>query len=304
MVLLLAAALQLPVLRAADNGRGLLPPMAWRSWNAFYASIDEKIIRAQIDALVEPRDPATGAALKLATFRGTRADADADAGVSLRSLGYRSIGIDEGWEGCGLGVNGTVHLADGTPTVDPKRFPSGMKSLVDYGHNKGADMGFYLNGCGCTERVEKDINYVGDVRATVAWGFDGVKIDSCGADKNMTRYGELFNQSGRALLIENCHQGQNITDGGNPDQMFPGWCPYTSFRTSGDIDNIWDRVMSNLMTVAPFLEERGAGGGGSGGRQEGSGGQLSRPGCWAYPDMVGLSNMSDPCMLQMCFYGL
>ena len=32
----------------------------------------------------------------------------------------------------------------------------------------------------------------------------------------MSLYYELFNQSGRPLAIENCHQGLNFTDGGNP----------------------------------------------------------------------------------------
>lgn len=94
-----------------------------------------------------------------------------------------------------------------------------MQGLVAYGHKKGAKMGFYLNGCGCNERVAKEINYAGDVEATVAWGFDGVKIDSCGSQKNMTLYHHLFNATGKAVIVENCHQGQNIPDGGNPDQM-------------------------------------------------------------------------------------
>ena len=52
------------------------------------------------------------------------------------------------------------------------------------------------------------------------------------------------------MAIENCHQGRNDgPDQGTPGQMGPGWCPYTSFRTSGDILNMLDRVMSNLMTV-------------------------------------------------------
>ena len=63
----------------------------------------------------------------------------------------------------------------------------------------------------------------------------------CGAQKNMTLYAALFNATGKALLIENCHQGQNFTDGGDPGQMGEGWCPYNSFRTSGDIINVWDR---------------------------------------------------------------
>ena len=54
-------------------------------------------------------------------------------------------------------------------------------------------MGFYLNGCGCNEKRPLRINYEGDVRASIDWGFDGVKIDSCGAQKNMSLYYELFN---------------------------------------------------------------------------------------------------------------
>lgn len=104
--------------------------VGWRSWNAFYADIDDAKIRAQIDALVKPRDAAN---------------------TSLYSLGFRSVGIDEGWEGCGLGINGTVHYNNGTPTVDPKRFPK-MSALVAYGHKHGVEMGFYLNGCGCNEK--------------------------------------------------------------------------------------------------------------------------------------------------------
>ena len=94
----------------------------------------------------------------------------------------------------------------------------------------------------------------------------------------MSLYYELFNQSGRPLAIENCHQGLNFTDGGNPDQMGPGWCPYNWFRTSGDVVNLWDRVISNLMTVAPFLQPPKAAPKGAA--------PLSRPGCWAYPDML------------------
>ena len=140
--------------RAADNGEALLPPMGWRSYNCFYADISDAKIRSQIDALAKPHDA---------------------NGTTLKSLGYTSVGIDVGWEGCS-----PVHYPNGTPAVNPVRFPD-MAGLVAYGHSKGIKMGFYLNGCGCKETVEKRINYEGDVRATVAWGFDAVKIDRCGA---------------------------------------------------------------------------------------------------------------------------
>ena len=103
----------------------------------------------------------------------------------------------------------------------------------------------------------------------------------------MSLYGELFNKSGKAMAIENCHQGHaakggdyNGQDSGNPDQMYPGWCPYTSFRTSGDILNVWDRVMSNLMTVVPFLGNA-------------TSPPLSRRGCWAYADMLEVGRMVE-----------
>jgi len=257
---MIAIVLSLPLTLAAQNGEALLPPMGWRSWNTFYADIDEGKIRAQVDALTKPRDA---------------------AGTTLLSLGYDTVGIDEGWEGCH-----PVHYPNGTPAVDNKRFPN-MPDLVAYGHAHGVKMGFYLNGCGCNEKVEKRINYEGDVRATTKWGFDSVKIDSCGAQKNMTLYYELFNASGIPLVIENCHQGQNITDGGNPGQMGKDWCPYNLFRTSGDIVNLWDRVMSNLMTTVPFLSPDDKWGGGDVTRP------VSRPGCWAYPDMLEVGRMPE-----------
>ena len=35
----------------------------------------------------------------------------------------------------------------------------------------------YLNGCKCGERVEKRMNYEGDIEDLHDFGFDGVKID-------------------------------------------------------------------------------------------------------------------------------
>ena len=36
---------------AGWNGEATKPPMAWRSWNAFYAAIDDPLMRQSIDAL-------------------------------------------------------------------------------------------------------------------------------------------------------------------------------------------------------------------------------------------------------------
>ena len=33
---------------------------------------------------------------------------------SLADVGYTRVGIDEGWEGCGMGINQTQHYVNGT----------------------------------------------------------------------------------------------------------------------------------------------------------------------------------------------
>lgn len=85
--------------------------------------------------------------------------------VSLADIGYASVGIDEGWEGCGMGITvkgrKTQHYANGTPAINAK-FPD-MAGLVAYGHSKQLRMGWYLNGCACGEHVELHQNYAGDV---------------------------------------------------------------------------------------------------------------------------------------------
>jgi hypothetical protein len=39
--------------------------------------------------------------------------------TSLLDVGYATVGIDEGWEGCGKGVNGTQHDAHQARRVSP-----------------------------------------------------------------------------------------------------------------------------------------------------------------------------------------
>jgi hypothetical protein len=109
-----------------------------------------------IDALVAPNR----------TIRGK-------ANQSLcKDVGFCSVGVDEGWEMCGAGVNGTQHDAQGLPTINSTRFPS-MKGMVDYGHANGLKVGWYENGCKCKEMKDLPINYAGDVQLLYDFGFDG-----------------------------------------------------------------------------------------------------------------------------------
>ena len=122
-----------------------------------------------------------------------------DGKVSLCDLGYCSVGVDEGWEGCGAGINATQHDAKGTPTIDAA-FPDTGKMVSEI-QSKNLSAGWYLNGCKCGERTEHEKNYAGDIRSLHDFGFDGVKIDGCGAQKNQTLYAEVRRRRRNSMRV-------------------------------------------------------------------------------------------------------
>jgi alpha-galactosidase len=91
------------------------------------------------------------------------------------------------------------------------------------------------------------------------YGFDSIKLDGCGGERDLTQYAALFNATGKSILIENCHWGGTIPNA--------TWCPWNYYRSSGDIRASYDSVVSNLQTTIPLAAQN-----------------LSTPGCWAYPD--------------------
>jgi hypothetical protein len=75
--------------------------MGWRSWNCFGAGVSDVLMRTAIDAMTDKNWTVDGKT------------------VSLADVGYSTVGIDEGWEGCGMGITvqgrKTQHYANGTP---------------------------------------------------------------------------------------------------------------------------------------------------------------------------------------------
>jgi hypothetical protein len=78
----------------------------------------------------------------------------------------------------------------------------------------------YANNCGCREhqnvpswgppvsgdpKVFDGANhYIGDVKATIDFGFDGIKLDGCGEFLNLSFFAQEFNKTGVPVMIENC----------------------------------------------------------------------------------------------------
>ena len=126
--------------------------------------------------------------------------------MSLSDIGYRQAGIDGGSSLCGADGHSHHDPVSGEPVIDTRKFPD-MEGLVAYGSSKGIGMGWYQNDCGCTEEVELQRNYEGDIRSLDHLGFSGVKYDNCAVMRNMSLYASLMNATGKSFLIENCHWG-------------------------------------------------------------------------------------------------
>ena len=51
---------QLLAVSAVDNGEGLLPPMGWRSWNAFSGAVTQKSMVDMMDAMASRKRTVDG----------------------------------------------------------------------------------------------------------------------------------------------------------------------------------------------------------------------------------------------------
>ena len=76
---------------------------------------------------------------------------------------------------------------------------------------------------------------------------DNVKIDSCSKFHNLSLWEELLNKTGRAYIIENCFQGGIV---GNMS-----WCPFTHFRSGGDLSQGWNDIANKLQQVRPYTRD-------------------------------------------------
>ena len=137
-----------------DNGVGLLPPLGWRNFNAYY-NPSQQIMEDTMDAMVNTSRLVDGEP------------------TSLLDLGYKHVGLDGGWNRC-FAENHTFHLADGTPVWND-RFPD-PQAMVDKAHKLGLVPGWYLNNCGCAENHILDPALIetimaGSVKALAAFGY-------------------------------------------------------------------------------------------------------------------------------------
>ncbi len=205
----------------ADGKDGVTPPiMGWSSWNTFGVNINEDIIKAQADAMVD---------------------------LGFKEAGYSYINIDDGFFGWRDSVSGKM-------TYDANLFPSGMRAMADYIHSKGLKAGIYSDAGISSCHSISDPTCPGvqgglygydllDAKLYFdEWDFDFIKVDYCGGMQlgldEKKRYHEIYEAIQQTDKKDRVSMNICRWD-------FPGtWAKdiAASWRISGDIGLNWNSI--------------------------------------------------------------
>lgn len=233
-----AVSLLLASVKTLDNGLGLTPQMGWNSWNKFACDINEDVIKGTADRIIE---------------------------LGLNKLGYEYVNIDDCWMLADRDDNG--HMI-----VDPVAFPSGMKALADYMHDRGLKFGLYSSAGNMTcQRRAGSMDYEEiDAKDWASWDVDYLKYDNCynqgrsGQNERYPKMRDALLNSGRQIFYSLCNWG---------DENTWTWAEQVgnSWRTTGDIDDSWLSAQDNFLRNDLHY-------------------QYAKPGAWNDPDMLEIGN--------------
>ena len=219
-----------------DNGLGKLPQMGWNSWNHFQCEVNDDIIRQTADAFVSS---------------------------SLDKFGYRYINIDDCWA--------SSRDSNGIVQADPTSFPKGIADLASYVHSKGLLFGVYSDAGNktCAGRPGSLGYETHDAQTYAGWGVDYLKYDNCNNDgiDPKVRYPvmrDALNKTGRPIFFSMCEWG---------DEFPAVWASSVgnSWRTTGDISDRWDSMITRADQNNLWADYAG-------------------PGGWNDPDMLEVGN--------------
>ncbi len=204
------------------------PPMGWSSWNSFSNTVNSQIITEQAKAM---------------------------AANGMQKAGYQYINIDEGWWLGQRDADGNF-VIDGNawPPIALNDKPGEMGNIVRFIHALGLKAGIYTDagkdGCSmfpdlgpALRDVGSEGHYEQDFLQFARWGFDYVKVDWCGGDKEKldpaVQYAEISRAIANAERVTGHRLYLSICNWGNqsPWTWAPhvGGAPADLWRTSGDI---------------------------------------------------------------------
>ncbi|CAB3397133.1 unnamed protein product [Caenorhabditis bovis] len=209
-----------------DNGLARTPPMGWMSWTAFYCEIDcvkhpngcinEKLYMDMADRLVSD---------------------------GYRELGYKSVHIDDCWSEMERDENGLLE-------ANRTRFPSGMKKLAKYMHDRGLRFGIYedygTKTCGGYPGSYGHLK--ADAQTFASWDVDYLKLDGCYIDTDLmpegyAEMGRELNATGRPIVYS-CSWPAYLID--HPEKvdynLIGKHC--NTWRNFDDINSSWKSIQS------------------------------------------------------------
>jgi alpha-galactosidase len=240
---------------AARKAPGLAqtPPMGWNSWNHYACDIDETLIKRTADAIVSS---------------------------GLRDAGYVYVNLDDCWH--------RERDAHGDIQPDPQRFPSGMKALGDYLHERGLKFGIYSDAgaATCAGRPGSQGYEFQDARQYAAWGVDYVKYDWCNTGEGAAQRNprEAYATMSRAMAASGRPMILSICEWGDNEPWLWGKDIGHLWRTTGDITNCWDCELGHgnweSHGILPILD------------LQVPLRQYTGPGGWNDPDMMEVGNMA------------
>ncbi|CAL5363980.1 unnamed protein product [Camellia sinensis] len=220
-----------------NNGLARTPPMGWNSWNFFACNITEIVITETADALVT---------------------------TGLADLGYVYVNIDDCW-------SAQERNSEGQLAPNSESFPSGIKSLADYVHEKGLKLGIYSDAGMYTCQVRPGSIYHenDDAELFASWGVDFLKYDNCYnlGIKPQERYPPMrdaLNATGRTIFYSICEWGVD-------DPALWAGKLGNSWRTTDDINDTW----ASMTAMADVNDKWAA---------------YAGPGGWNDPDMLEVGN--------------
>lgn len=238
------------------NAQGAAPTMGWSSWNTYRVNISDSLIMKQADAMVS---------------------------TGLSNLGYKYINIDDGYFG-------GRSKATGQLLINERRFPNGLKPVVNHIHGLKLKAGIYSDGGDntCGSYYDKDTLGLGvglyghDHQDCELFfnklGFDFIKVDFCGGVgkkgsrvlDEQERYTAIANAIKEAVSHrqETGHASQSSNL--NPQAVrlnvcrwdYPGTWVHdvaSSWRTTRDIADRWS-VVSEIIKQNLYMKAYAWGG--------------------------------------------
>lgn len=244
LILLLVLCLPAAVMAKKFEGLALTPPMGWNTWNTFGVNINERLIKETAESMI-----ASG----------------------MRDAGYVYIVLDDAWLAKERDTEGNL-------VADPVKFPSGMKALADYLHQKGFKFGIY-NCAGnktCAGYPGGRGHEYQDARTYASWSVDYLKYDWCNhgtadAKETYKTMRDALYAAGRPIVLSICEWGNNkpwlwAKDIGH------------LWRTTGDITDCYDCQEVYSMGWKVILDSQV-------GLEK-----YADPGHWNDPDMLEVGN--------------